>query len=527
MVEIRNKSSFIKVGLLLAVVSVESANILLLSVPLQSHMLEVLHAVDELPKRGHRISLVVSQVVSVPRIAEENGIGLLRYKTAHKINFFDSSDFVRERVQATLTETREDDFRIVDKITSSALENCKEMMADLDFLSKIQGMDFDLAVVSEFTLSPCLAILPYHHSIPFVTVGTGYNPTMHAAPTLPSFVPLRHSPFSDVMSFKERLLNAYASWRFFSGHLTPGQRDTSLFTKYGRGKSDEGRNIYTVLRESILSIINTDPVLGYPVPTMPRIILAGGLTTKPPKTLPDDFNTIAEQSTKGMIVVSFGSVAAFLPEHITIMLAEAFSRVDYTVIWRHNGDISYELNDNVHIRSWLPQNDLLGHPKTKLFVTHCGNNGQFEALYNGIPMIGMHIWGDQHHNAIRVSKKGFGIKIAMADFTVSELIEKMNEVLTNHTYRSNIRKAAQIYRDRPMTARETSAFWIEHVLKYGSDHLKSGAMDLSWYAYLMLDIFFLVFAILVCSLIFIYICVCFVRKSLMYVNNNLEEKKKQ
>jgi UDP:flavonoid glycosyltransferase YjiC (YdhE family) len=44
--------------------------------------------------------------------------------------------------------------------------------------------------------------------------------------------------------------------------------------------------------------------------------------------------------------------------------------------------------ENVLFLPWLPQNDLLGHPKTKLFITHCGKNGIFEALYHGIPMIG-------------------------------------------------------------------------------------------------------------------------------------------
>jgi UDP:flavonoid glycosyltransferase YjiC (YdhE family) len=43
------------------------------------------------------------------------------------------------------------------------------------------------------------------------------------------------------------------------------------------------------------------------------------------------------------------------------------------------GDVEKEM-ENVLFLPWLPQNDLLGHPKTKLFITHCGKNGIFEAL---------------------------------------------------------------------------------------------------------------------------------------------------
>ena len=35
---------------------------------------------------------------------------------------------------------------------------------------------------------------------------------------------------------------------------------------------------------------------------------------------------------------------------------------------------------------------------------------------------------------------------------------------------------------------EAAAFWIEHVLKHGSRHLRPYAQDTAWYEYLMLDV---------------------------------------
>ena len=496
--------------LLCVATSTYCAKILLVPVQMKSHMSEVLHTVDELPRRGHQVHLVVSEATSVPKSVYQNNITVLRYKTSQKKHHFESDEFVRENVAAALTETREDDVKGMSGIAERVLDDCREMMADVNLVESIKELKFDIAVVDAFLISPCSAILPYHLSIPFVTVGTDYNPTIHAVPILPSFVPMPLLPYTDRMTFLQRLKNTIASVNLFHVPFTAGQKDTELMTKYGRKKTDKGRSISSLPRECVLSIINTDPVISYPVPTLPRVILAGGLTTMPTKALPKEFDDIFQKSANSVIIVSFGSLAAFLPDHITKKLAEAFSKIPYTVIWRHNGQMPHTLSKNVHIKKWLPQNDLLGHPKTRLFVTHSGNNGQFEAVYNGVPMIGFHLWGDQPLNALRMSIKGFGVKLPLAEFSPTELVRDINEVINNQTYRLNIQRASRIYRDRPMTARETSAFWIEHVLKYGSEHLKSGATDLPWYAYLMLDILALVFTIVISSLAIIYLGVCFI-----------------
>ncbi len=38
----------------------------------------------------------------------------------------------------------------------------------------------------------------------------------------------------------------------------------------------------------------------------------------------------------------------------------------------------------------------------QVFVTHGGNNGQYEAVYHGVPMVGLHVGGDQQHNCFRM-----------------------------------------------------------------------------------------------------------------------------
>ena len=68
------------------------------------------------------------------------------------------------------------------------------------------------------------------------------------------------------------------------------------------------------------------------------------------------------------------------------------------------------------LMSWLPQNDVLAYPNIKLFISHCGNKGQYEALYHGVPIFGLPVFGDQIYNAAKNQAKGFGTYLNVVDF---------------------------------------------------------------------------------------------------------------
>ena len=48
---------------------------------------------------------------------------------------------------------------------------------------------------------------------------------------------------------------------------------------------------------------------------------------------------------------------------------------------------------------WIPQQDLLGHPAVKAFLTHGGIHSIYEALFHGQPMVIMPLGIDQFDNA--------------------------------------------------------------------------------------------------------------------------------
>ena len=43
----------------------------------------------------------------------------------------------------------------------------------------------------------------------------------------------------------------------------------------------------------------------------------------------------------------------------------------------------------------VPQQAVLAHPRTLLFITHCGMHGVLEAVHHGVPMVGMPVFIDQ------------------------------------------------------------------------------------------------------------------------------------
>ena len=131
--------------------------------------------------------------------------------------------------------------------------------------------------------------------------------------------------------------------------------------------------------------------------------------------------------------------------------------------------------------SWSPQNDLLGHQNTKVFVTHCGINAQFEALYHGVPIVGLPVFGDQYYNAVKLQAKGFGIAWSISDFTTEDLINAIERKLNATTYKDNISRASQIFKSRHFTPTQRGAWWVDHVIKYGAKHLRPPLVDLPYY----------------------------------------------
>ncbi|MRA94246.1 hypothetical protein GH868_30450, partial [Bacillus thuringiensis] len=85
-----------------------------------------------------------------------------------------------------------------------------------------------------------------------------------------------------------------------------------------------------------------------------------------------------------------------------------------------------------------------------------GNNGQYESLYHGVPMIGVPLFGDQHHNAFRMVDHGYGVDMNIKKFTVEELVNNIHIVVNEKSFKMAVQKASDILKSRPMTTQDTA-----------------------------------------------------------------------
>ena len=85
---------------------------------------------------------------------------------------------------------------------------------------------------------------------------------------------------------------------------------------------------------------------------------------------------------------------------------------------------------NIKTMSWLPQNDILGHSKVKLFFGHGGISGLFESIYHGVPLVIAPFFGDQFANANTAKHIGIAEKVDLKSITADELVHVMRTVMT-------------------------------------------------------------------------------------------------
>ena len=253
-------------------------------------------------------------------------------------------------------------------------------------------------------------------------------------------------------------------------------------------------------------------------PSLGSMIDVGGLTINTSvSTLQKDLEEFVSKADKGVILVSFGSMFSSFPDVIVQKLSVALDRLQsagYRIVWRFKNDQRLNLSPNIWTSNWLPQKDLLAHPKVLLFITHGGYSGQIEAIYHAKPMIGLPIFYDQPYNIrLMIQHREYGIAMDIHEFTSDELVKNALEVITNPMFKKHIACASEIFKSDPQSPAEKAAWWIEHVIKHGGDHLRSVGNELLWYEYWMLDtLLALLAAAAFLPISFIWICQYAVRK---------------
>lgn len=117
-----------------------------------------------------------------------------------------------------------------------------------------------------------------------------------------------------------------------------------------------------------------------------------------------------DEAKEGVVYFSLGSnvKSMHIDKEKRKVITDVFSELPYKVLWKFESDDLENIPKNVKISKWLPQQDLLGHPNIKLFVTQGGLQSTEEAIVNNVPLLGMPFIADQFPNCRRYVSLGIG-----------------------------------------------------------------------------------------------------------------------
>lgn len=208
-----------------------------------------------------------------------------------------------------------------------------------------------------------------------------------------------------------------------------------------------GRHIphpYEIMKNVSFILQNGHAVVSYPRALNPNVAEVACIHCKPPKPLPKDLEEfIASSGESGFIYVSMGSSvkAANMPQTLRHLLIQTFARLPYHVLWKYEGngaDIA-DLSSNVKLSRWLPQQDILGHPKLRAFVTHGGLLSMYETVFHGVPVVTMPVFCDHDVNSAKAEVDGYALKLELATLTTGQLYKSIMKVIHDPQYRNAAR----------------------------------------------------------------------------------------
>ncbi|XP_025161174.1 UDP-glucuronosyltransferase-like [Harpegnathos saltator] len=372
---------------------------------------------------------------------------------------------------------------------------------------------FDLLVIEIFA-TDCFLSFAHALSIPRVvgaisSVTLPWSNEILRNPENPSYIPNWFSPYTGRMSFLERSINTAGllitklAYRIFSD----GPSYEIARKYFGDDLPD-----FDVLRSRIsLILTNGHPAVSVARPLAPGFKEIGGIhipISGPQPVAVDLQDYLDSHGENGVIYFSLGSLMdpSTMPKQVFAALYRAFEQVPQQILWKcAERSMPSPLPRNVKCVEWMPQLSALCHPNTRLFITHGGMLGIQEAVYCGVPILGMPLYGDQHLNMAYLVEKGLALRLNFQDFSYEQLRSNLNELLTNKSYTEMAQKASFEFKDRPMPPLEKAVYWVEHTLRHDANFLKMGATELTWYQYLLLDVALVITLIGVFTVWLIYV----------------------
>ncbi|XP_034113087.2 UDP-glycosyltransferase UGT5-like [Drosophila albomicans] len=315
-------------------------------------------------------------------------------------------------------------------------------------------------------------------------------------------------------SHGDSLLDKWNNWNYIAEEwmidrwvILPGQ--VELFTQYFQfppSRLFERRTSYSLI------LINQHFSLGRVRSNVPNVIEVAGLhMAEPSEPLEPELLEFMNGAEHGVIYFSMGMeiMNRWLPKNMEQKMLQTFAQLKQRVVWKHEEHTLVNKSDNIYLSPMASQRQLLEHPNIKLFITHGGLLSTIEAIYSGVPMLGLPIYFDQFDNVERVLKTGLARKLDINTLTEKQLMNNIKELLQNPTYALKAKEMSRRFRDQPTSPIESAIWWTEYVLRHkGAPHMRMTDQDMAFVPYYKLNIFSILFGrIAFSAILVVLICV--------------------
>lgn len=458
--------------------------ILLIPMPHLSHVNLFATPGEALVAAGHEVSILVPRALAA-RLAGSK-LQVLGYEDGA---YIEMSKTIEELAPGLVSGEVSFLTIMKDVLIKKGAEINKDVLEDTDLMEQIDKKKFDLVIVDGFPGTRAMFVIPYRLGVPYMVLSALSDPWMAGVPASRGLEPVSLLGYDNNMNFLQRFLNTlFCIAVQYKGRVEYLIGKDTYVREYAPSKPPVPVDV--IYQNADFWLINHDVYcLDYPKVSAPNFQYIGSASAKASKPLPAQLEEFVQGAEHGLIVLSFGSSDGYKRIISTIQdrLMNAFQRLKQRVIISGNLEQFKNIPANVKILDWLPQNDLLGHRKTVLFIAHGGNNGQLEAIYHGVPSLALPLTAEQTYNALRVVNRGYGLMLDVKTFTADDLYNAISQLTSNPAYKQAAVKCSSILSEMP-SASDQVVFWANHVMKHGSSHLQM-SRDQPLFRVLNLDVF--------------------------------------
>jgi glucuronosyltransferase len=376
------------------------------------------------------------------------------------------------------------------------------IMSNTTLIAELQALapNIDIMVADLMAYSGLLAVqlgIP-HIDFDVGTAGSLFEPRFYGAQAVPAYVPAVGTFFpTNGMSFTQRAVNMLVTTGART-LLDLVYRHPSLWVQ--KMISKHGLNVSFPYLNPLLLLVNSNFILEPPRPVAPQTKYIGPILPNPPKALPEDLEAWLQGSSGlGVVYISFGGTLQAPLKASKTIIAAIQSLPEVRFIWKltsaERNSLAAELAPlgNLMVREWVPQNDLLGHPKLRAFVTQGGYLSIAESAYHGVPIVGLPLIAGQGELIQYAADQGRGV-LLHKDTLIKGQVEKLRialrRVLEEPSYALEAKKASVRLQAAPHAYRLQAAEMVEYAVrvKAHGPFLFTQGQKMAWYQILMLDV---------------------------------------